>query len=725
MASLSIFAAILAGIVAASSGFPHEKSLPRGEAEFYPLSASQEASLALPPTAPTSAFYGEVVTSTTTGEPAADGEGETSHVFEAPTAASAATRAAAASSAESYDELFLLAPIEVIGRRGFDPGTGAGSSIAVEKTRGRVDDAGALLSQETGVHVRDGGGNAALQSISIRGSGGNQVDMFINGVPLPSGLASAVSPGLFPLDALERIDIYRGSAPARYARAPLGGVLDIVTRNPEDAVAGVRAATGSLGRGEVSAFVPVKAGGTHLVLGGGFERSNGAFDYLDNAGTVFNTADDRIRARENNDRSAGNLFLLLEHPGDGVVVRGHALATGFNQGIAGFAWAPARAARLDTRLYATGVETVVHQGDWEFGVAGFGGILRERLRDVLGDFGAPNGNTLNTAEQAGARAVVGYNSRGVVEPELVVEAEWLRFGEETPQSASPNWYRRRLGAALSLRSDLRRLTLTATYHPELDVLQAGAGSNHDEAVHVLHAVSGGAALDIGHGVTLVANAGTGFRIPSIREQFGTRGFQLGNPKLRPETGRFVDAGLQVSGARADFGWFADLRWFRQDIDNIIAVYQSTPKAAKAGNFDSAVAAGGEAELRGSWRELNLGLNGVYQSVVNTGSIREYRGKMLPGRPRWELGFDTGWNAGFVHPFYRLDASGDLFLDPVNSPARHIDERFVHHVGLSVRPMQELTLTANLNNFTDTRTYDYLGLPLPGRTWALVAQYTLH
>lgn len=42
---------------------------------------------------------------------------------------------------------------------------------------------------------------------------------------------SAVNLSAIPVDNVERIEVYRGYVPARFSGAPLGGAINIVTKN--------------------------------------------------------------------------------------------------------------------------------------------------------------------------------------------------------------------------------------------------------------------------------------------------------------------------------------------------------------------------------------------------------------------------------------------------------------------------------------------------------------
>lgn len=633
-----------------------------------------------------------------------------------------------ASAAPATDAVAELPPVVVLERRGFDPETGAGSSVRIAERRGRLLDADALLAHEAGVTVRSGGA-PGFAAVSIRGSDPGQVPFYLNGIPLPSSAAGFVSVSLFPLDALERIDVYRSATPARLARAPLGGAVDVVTRDPRRAATGLRLGAGSFGRREVAAWAPAAAGGGHWLAGGHALTADNDFRFTDDAGTALVDADDRLRSRRNNDTQAADLFLLSEHRlGDGAL-RGHALGIGSNQGLAGFANDGAAASRLDTRLFAAGIGYEHAFAAATASLALFGGRMREHFHDPHGELAYAPTDQLGVTDQGGLRAAAEWEL-GRWRPEAAFETEGLRFLTESPTGRLPVYHRQRASGAGAVRYVAPRWSALLAAQGEWDRLTSDGNIDRDgfhnqtaSRTRAAPSVRTGGSLRLAPALQAVANAGTAYRMPTPQEQFGNRGTQIGNPGLRPETGWFADGGLQWERATRKAAWLVDVRYFRRALRDVIAIYQSTPKTTRAENFDSALAAGYELAARAQRSRFRLGANATYQAVINTGPLEAYRGKQLPGRPRWEASADAAYLGRYLEPAYALDAQGDLFLDPVNTQARRIERRAYHHVALTAKPAPWMRATASVENLGDVRSQDFLGFPLPGRSYGLVLQFT--
>lgn len=97
-------------------------------------------------------------------------------------------------------------------------------------------------------------------------------------------------------------------------------------------------------------------------------------------------------------------------------------------------------------------------------------------------------------------------------------------------------------------------------------------------------------------LTVFANAGRAYRVPSINERFYTgisgRGFIIGQPGLKPETSLNYDFGLKW----ADRKFFAGLYGFIYTIDDMIERYRVNPTTFTYGNIERGRIKGLELEM---------------------------------------------------------------------------------------------------------------------------------
>ncbi|MEO0996708.1 MAG: TonB-dependent hemoglobin/transferrin/lactoferrin family receptor [Pseudomonadota bacterium] len=112
-----------------------------------------------------------------------------------------------------------------------------------------IDD---LVRYEPGVDVVDQGSRFGFSGFSIRGVGGNRVQIEVDGVATPDAFAigsfSNASRDFVDIANIKQIEIVRGPASALFGSDALGGVVSFVTRGPFDYV------------GDTPAHIDVSAG---------------------------------------------------------------------------------------------------------------------------------------------------------------------------------------------------------------------------------------------------------------------------------------------------------------------------------------------------------------------------------------------------------------------------------------------------------------------------------
>lgn len=92
-----------------------------------------------------------------------------------------------------------------------------------------------LLSEISGVQVRQSGGLGNDSEISIQGLSGKQVKIFINNIPIDfilpvEELGTGAALATIPVTLIDRIEVYKGATPVALSADALGGAINIVTR---------------------------------------------------------------------------------------------------------------------------------------------------------------------------------------------------------------------------------------------------------------------------------------------------------------------------------------------------------------------------------------------------------------------------------------------------------------------------------------------------------------
>lgn len=139
--------------------------------------------------------------------------------------------------------------------------TGTRNPVSVEKLSSMVQIADSLLIAQSngnsvadvlrsisGVTLRSYGGNAALQSISIRGMGSDYSLILIDGQRFTTFQTNTVDLGIFSLVDIDRIEVATGGNSSLYGADAVGGVVNIITKKPMGRTSGtISGSVGSFG----------------------------------------------------------------------------------------------------------------------------------------------------------------------------------------------------------------------------------------------------------------------------------------------------------------------------------------------------------------------------------------------------------------------------------------------------------------------------------------------
>jgi len=123
-----------------------------------------------------------------------------------------------------------------------------------------LDLAGAL-DRVAGVRVRESGGVGSNFNLSLNGFSGNHVRYFIDGIPM-EGFGTSFQINNIPINAAERIEVYKGVVPIWLGSDALGGAINIITGNRQRNYVDASYSYGSFNthRSVINAAVTAKSG---------------------------------------------------------------------------------------------------------------------------------------------------------------------------------------------------------------------------------------------------------------------------------------------------------------------------------------------------------------------------------------------------------------------------------------------------------------------------------
>ena len=217
--------------------------------------------------------------------------------------ASSARASTHSSLTEREEDVLILPGVRVLGER---PGLRAAASSDWDVLSGdallasgarSLDEA--LASGVAGVRVERQGGREQGGSVRIRGMGGARVLILIDGAALGSG-AGADLPDI-PITEIERIEILRGAASARYGDRAMGGVINIVTKKDERNDIVLDLGYGSFMTRNAAVSLPFTFGRTRFGVAASAEKSDGGWLFPgqvhESPGGETTLDGDKVRAR--------------------------------------------------------------------------------------------------------------------------------------------------------------------------------------------------------------------------------------------------------------------------------------------------------------------------------------------------------------------------------------------------------------------------------------------
>ncbi|WP_224361491.1 TonB-dependent receptor plug domain-containing protein [Hyalangium versicolor] len=579
-----------------------------------------------------------------------------------------------------------------------DP-SGALTVIETADFGGAAKDAAEVLSTAPGVQVQDSGGFGQSKSLVIRGASPTGVLLLLDGIPL-NGAGGIADVSRVPLPLVERFEVLRGGAGARYGSGGLGGVVNVITHRPgEQPRVAAEATYGSWDtkRGWLSATGPLPGVDALLVLHGG--ESEGDFPFLFDPSPAFPGDDLVERRRTNNDaREAGGLLRLRHAWGNGFALDLLGELSAEDRGLAGTATNPIPDARQSTGRLATSLRLSGKLG-------GARGSARAWFRgDRISLSGGPASNQGSQVQRVGGVELEARKPLGgwhIVSATLTLSAEDVTGVEATTQEDSrPNW----LHSSAMVMDELWLAEGRLVIAPSLRVERAGP--------YTLFSPKLGATLKLPANLEVRANAGQAHRAPSFLELYVRQGVLLPNPTLRPERALFADLALvhRTEHSLASLGGFYSL------YEDLILYELYPPFAAKPYNFAAASVAGLEAE--GEWRPYPWVAGTLGYTLLVSRNRRDdprYYGKELPYRPRHKLSARVSGGPRWLTGRVEVAAQSAQFTNRTEEAV--LPGRTLVHAGLSSAwgHSPELTLSLELKNVFDVHAEDLDGYPLPGRS----------
>ncbi len=531
--------------------------------------------------------------------------------------------------------------IVVTAGRGETPLSQVGQSVTIittedietRQTAAVVD----LLRTVPGVTFTRNGGLGAQTSVNIRGADSDQTVALIDGVKLndPSSPGSGFNFGNLLTGNISRIEVVRGSQSVLWGSQAIGGVINIITRQPTgDVTFNANAEYGWRDTGQIVGNVSGKFGPVSASVGAGYLRSDSFSTYNEARGAA---------ERDGYENYGANAKFNIALSEDiSVDLRGW--YSNGKVGIDGFA--PPNFAFGDANETAETEELVGYAG---LNVALLDGRFRNRFAYAYTDTAREN------LDLSGASPFQTFDAKGTNERLEyqgnfdITEGYGLTFGAESEKSA---FRTSSFGGPVS-RADAR----IGSFYGQLSAsplngLMVTAGARYDD-----HDTFGGKTTLAANGVyspndgatTIRASYGEGFKTPSLFQLFS----DFGNTALKPETSKGWDTGF--TQRLLDGAIEVGVTWFHRNTSNQIVFIGCGPQVGICvgrpfGTYDNV------ARARAKGLEFGLKLKPVEALTVQANyswidAENRASGLKLARRPsqsvnaavdyEWAFGLETG------------------------------------------------------------------------------------
>ena len=584
-----------------------------------------------------------------------------------------------------------------------DP-TGAITIIDARERAGEARDTAELLVGSVGLAVQDSGGYGQSKSLVVRGASSNGVLVFLDGIPL-NGAGGLSDLSLIPSALVERFEVLRGGAGARYGSGGLGGAVNIITRAPGPNLrtsGEVTYGSWNTALGHVAATGTLLGGQALVLVHGG--RSDGDFAYdVDDLPAVDGNPQVTERRARNNAQGGGALLRYRRRLAGGSRLDALAELSVEERAIPGTVQNPQSTGDQELGRLALGLR-------WSGVLDGLGqgsarGFFRRDALEVTGRIPGAGGaqrHSVGGVELEGRRPLGEHQSLTVT---VATSGESVTQAENAQAAA---WLR----ASVMAMDELRLFDGVLDVVPSMRLERVGP--------YWLLSPKLGAAVELGRGFGLRANAGQSHRAPSFLELYIRQGTLLPNPGLKPERALYADAAVmwrsgRVSSEDETPRWSVTAGGFAALYENLIAYELYPPLMARPYNFDTARVWG--LELEGEARPfpwLLASTGYTWLRTENRYGDPRFFGKDLPYRPRhkWVGRVRAGpdWLNGRAEVLYQsaqlINRTGSLDLPSRTLVSAGASSTFLR------KP--DVTVSVELKNLLDVRTFDFTGFPLPGR-----------
>jgi vitamin B12 transporter len=609
---------------------------------------------------------------------------------------------------------------------------GSHQSIEADQFKQSFNTLPSILEQQSGIEIQSIGGIGQYSSPVIRGSSGQQVLVFWDGLLINNLSGGSADIGNLNLNFADKIDIYRSIAPAELSASAVGGVIHIQSVNlaePSSNQNGQASMTlGSYGTKQYSIQQSFNFGKSQWLVASEYLTADNDFEYVQ-IGSVINPNVPTTVPRYNNGSEQYNALL-----------KGQQL---YNKGKFDLAFQTSKnnrelSSKINSRSNNSELSTdnnsaqlrwshfwnSAHKSELLTGVAaqtqiyndqdstiGLGAQLNEYTtlgQNIQWNHYITQGkmSALISARFQQEKTDTIYKLLTAVELEEQCNAG---RGCEAPYQRQQHDFSGRL----QYQTNRNQFTLQAS---QIELQDKNLTSSNDHDQYSGNTWSAGVSHQFKSGISTFINFANQVRLPTTNELFGDRGMSIGNPDLLPETARQVEVGVSYQNDVWDYKSSVYLR----DVKQAIVGESDSRGVIRYSNLSTTQHTGLEQNI--IWTpitSLSLTANLTMQSneIIEDKRFSYFEGKQVAGYSQFYSYLSVQW----IQSNLDIKISNTLerkgFYVNSNLLAKDNKNRWDLSVGTNI---EKWRISLDANDLANDSARDYPFYPEPGRTYFLRA-----
>lgn len=590
-----------------------------------------------------------------------------------------------------------------------------------------------LLEQQSGIDIKSIGGIGQYSSPTIRGSSGQQVLVFWDGL-LINGLSGGNADlGNLSLNLASQVDIYRSITPIELSASAVGGVIHIqspaIDNYAQNTNGQANLTHGNYGLQQYSFMQGFRISDFKWIVAGNFTAADNDFDYLEKS-PVSSPNTPSYEPRYNNGTTQQQVLLkgqykVNQNRYDFAFQAGHSdkeLSSKINfptnqaqlqqdNNSVQFRWGH-RHTDMFSSEFITAITDRTEVYDDQYSSIGLGEQLNEYQTSGYS-------LQLNHAYQI-------KNFKGLIT---------LRSQSEKTQThfslLSENELADQCAAGKGCETEYQRDQYDLGGKLEYDhnqnkvIFQLSRIALRDENIistdmknyHVNTTWSASLSHDFKIGNSIYLSLANQVRLPSSLEIFGDRGMSIGNPKLLPEIAMHHEVGMHI--LHSDFSINSSL--YVRDVKQSIVGESDSRGVIHFNNLGRTKHIGTEQTL--SWyanQFLTVTANLSLQSneIIADKRFTFYKGKQVAGYSQFYSYLSAKWQQRHWDLMLSSNYESNGFYDNGNLLPKEIKNRWDASIGIN---FQEWRISLDGTDLTNNAARDYPFYPEPGRMYFLRAQ----